>query len=84
MPRMICVECGEELEPVRNGVIVKLPNYVGCFHADLYECPKCHKQILINFGKEIVPCPYKHFDFDYTGGGPKGRLAKYLYTIIKE
>lgn len=57
--RPICVECSKNtgkvtrFYPEKNGVIVPYGSG-GCVHADLYECPECHRQIVIGFAQSPI------------------------------
>ena len=61
---IICPECGEIMQVKKNGVVVKMKNYSGFFRADLFQCPKCGKQILAGFGSEYFDHEGK-VDFDF-------------------
>ena len=64
--RLVCPDCGEIMQAKKNGVVVKMKYYAGYFRADLYECPKCGKQVLTGFGSEY----FNHegdVDFDFKG-----------------
>ena len=60
MVRMICKSCSDEegvavfFEPVLNGVKVRYGKYTGYFHADLYRCPRCGREIITGFGDAEV------------------------------
>lgn len=66
MPKMICVKCEVELQPKKNGVIVRelMDNNTKTYrlwNADLLECPFCDTQIVAGFPR----CPFmEHFDGD--------------------
>jgi len=51
----ICVACSRafemivRFEPKKNGIIVPY-GLNGARHADLWECPECHHQIVMGFG----------------------------------
>ena len=49
----VCAACQTEMHPERNGVgVVDYADYgpVNLWEADLWECPKCHIQIVVGFG----------------------------------
>jgi len=56
--RLVCPDCGKVMTVVKNGVVVRMGGYSGYFKADLFQCPKCGKQILAGFGSEF---------FEYSG-----------------
>ena len=64
--KIVCPECGEIMEVKKNGVVVRMRNYLGYFRADLYECPICGKQVLTNFGSEFFDYD-GYIDFDFKG-----------------
>lgn len=63
--RPVCAKCGVELFPKKNGVGCLDYAYFGegeeqkaeeyqIWDADLWECPKCHCQIVTGFGFEPI------------------------------
>jgi hypothetical protein len=54
--RTLCVDCEKEFKIKQNGVVVKHFNFEkGEFYkltlADLWECPKCHHEIVCGYGE---------------------------------
>ena len=55
--RPVCAACQVEMHPERNGVgVLDMADYgpVNLWDADLWECPKCHFQIVSGFGDSPV------------------------------
>lgn len=59
----ICVECELEMRPLKNGVFAEehcdYDKPYKIWHCDLWQCPKCGRQILAGFGLDPVA---EHFD----------------------
>ena len=64
--RMLCPDCGVLLKCKKNGVTVRYGYYSGHFHADLYECPECGKQIITGFAESECFGDCK-IDYDFGG-----------------
>lgn len=57
IPRAVCMSCRVEMRPAKNGVILQANTESGPYYkvaADLVECPECHVQVAIGFGKDVV------------------------------
>ena len=52
--RIVCPDCGVDMEISRIGVVVKLKGYIGYFKADEWKCPVCGKKVLAGFGREFL------------------------------
>ena len=63
--RIMCVDCGEMMMVKRTGVKVRYGYYRGYFHADLYVCPKCGKEVITGFGSKEVYDPKVEVDYDF-------------------
>lgn len=68
MDRLVCYNCGEWMEVEKNGVTVRMKDYVGIFHADLWVCPACGNRVLVGFKQERMSDEDAEIDynlFDY-------------------
>lgn len=68
MPKPVCVPCKQEFKVKKNGVIVQenlspSGNPYKIWSADLWECPKCHTQILSGYGLSPMAHQFNK-DFD--------------------
>jgi len=63
--RPVCVKCGVEMRPERNGVgILDMADYgpYQIWDADKYKCPECGYEIVVGFGCNAIAEHYQgHF-----------------------
>lgn len=64
--RMFCPKCGSFMEVKKNGVTVRPKNYLGAFHADLWECPTCGIEVLVLADREDITLIGKAVDYDFS------------------
>ena len=62
---LFCADCGEIMRVKKNGVTLRYGYYAGYFRADLYECPKCGKQVITELGTEIFDTEAE-VDYDFS------------------
>ena len=59
MPLPICTTCKQQMVVKKNDVPVKDREHSGfastIWRGDLFECPKCHIEIISNFGSALIP-----------------------------
>ena len=62
MPKLVCVTCEIELKPECNGtLVVETARFGPCklWHADMWKCPACGKEIVAGFGLEPIAEHYE-------------------------
>ena len=67
MPKLVCVKCEVELEPVTTGTTVVETASFGIYkvwHADTWQCPHCGTEIVAGFAKE--PIRDDHYAPDFS------------------
>ena len=65
MPRPLCVKCQVEYWPAKNDIVVEEMASFGSYKlwcADLWECPKCHHQIISGYGNSAYA---EHWQADF-------------------
>ena len=64
--RPVCVECGLEMRPEKNGVGLLDMAEFGAYQiwdADKWKCPSCGKEIIVGFGNNPVS---QHFEPEFS------------------